>query len=396
MIKSPAGAQPESRGVGPGVECPHPYAITMWDFSWLERRWPGAGYENWDVALDELAERGYDAVRIDAYPHLVSAAVDAVWNLRPKWTQNVWGAQSPVRVQVMPALAEFIAKARDRDIRVALSTWLREDENDTRMQVTDPQQMAQIWIDTLRVLDAADVLDNVIYVDLCNEFPLEGSAPFLYAGLATDWLTPNDPVVVPFMTRSIDLVRERYPDLPYTYSMTADYASWRQQDLRTLDLLEPHVWMASEQYTDFYERVGWKWDAFVPDGYDNLVANGRDAYLSGKDRYDQALFDAIDEVARWSVEAHRPLVTTEGWAVIDYKDWPGLDWDWVLDLNARAVERAAAPGRWTGICTSNFCGPQFHGVWREIGYHQRLTSLIKSARVADDLLGPSATITRDA
>lgn len=23
-------------------------AITMWDFSWLERRWPGAGYEDWD------------------------------------------------------------------------------------------------------------------------------------------------------------------------------------------------------------------------------------------------------------------------------------------------------------------------------------------------------------
>ncbi len=43
-----------------------PRAITMWDFSWLERRWPGAGYEDWDQALDELAERGYDAVRIDA------------------------------------------------------------------------------------------------------------------------------------------------------------------------------------------------------------------------------------------------------------------------------------------------------------------------------------------
>jgi sugar phosphate isomerase/epimerase len=39
----------------------------MWDFSWLERRWPGAGYENWDEALDELTERGYNAVRIDAF-----------------------------------------------------------------------------------------------------------------------------------------------------------------------------------------------------------------------------------------------------------------------------------------------------------------------------------------
>lgn len=51
----------------------HPLAITMWDFSWLERRWPGAGYADWERALDELVVRGYDAVRIDAYPHLYAA-----------------------------------------------------------------------------------------------------------------------------------------------------------------------------------------------------------------------------------------------------------------------------------------------------------------------------------
>jgi len=34
-----------------------PRAITMWDFSWLERRCPGAGYEDWDKALGELKER---------------------------------------------------------------------------------------------------------------------------------------------------------------------------------------------------------------------------------------------------------------------------------------------------------------------------------------------------
>lgn len=34
-----------------------PYAITMWDFSWLERRWPGAGFENWNEALSQLTDR---------------------------------------------------------------------------------------------------------------------------------------------------------------------------------------------------------------------------------------------------------------------------------------------------------------------------------------------------
>ena len=44
----------------------HPLAITMWDFSWIERRWDGAGFEDWNAALDGVKERGYDAVRIDA------------------------------------------------------------------------------------------------------------------------------------------------------------------------------------------------------------------------------------------------------------------------------------------------------------------------------------------
>lgn len=30
----------------------HPLAITMWDFSWIERRWDGAGFEDWNAALE--------------------------------------------------------------------------------------------------------------------------------------------------------------------------------------------------------------------------------------------------------------------------------------------------------------------------------------------------------
>ena len=59
----------------------HPLAITMWDFSWIERRWDGAGFEDWNAALDGVKERGYDAVRIDAFPHLLSQAPEKEWLL---------------------------------------------------------------------------------------------------------------------------------------------------------------------------------------------------------------------------------------------------------------------------------------------------------------------------
>src|ERR1035438_7669131 len=70
----------------------HPRAITMWEFSWIERRWPGAGYEDWDRALDDLRERGYDAVRIDPFPHLLAADPHKTWTLWPEWNTQMWGS----------------------------------------------------------------------------------------------------------------------------------------------------------------------------------------------------------------------------------------------------------------------------------------------------------------
>ena len=34
---------------------------------------------------------------------------------------------------------------------------------------------------------------------------------------------------------------------------------------------------------------------------------------------------------------------------------------------------------WLAIATSNFCGPQFRGMWRDVAWHQRLTAQIKAA-----------------
>jgi hypothetical protein len=80
-----------------------------------------------------------------------------------------------------------------------------------------------------------------------------------------------------------------------------------------------------------------------------------------------------------------PLATTECWGVVDYKDWPLLNWDWVKDMCALGVETAAATGRWSVVATSNFCGPQFAGMWRDVAWHQRLTQLVKRSRLDAEL-----------
>ena len=364
-----------------------PYAITMWDFSWLERRWPGAGYEDWDRALGELKERGYDAVRIDAYPHLMTAGPEQTWHLPPCWTQMSWGAQSPIDLRVGPELVEFMGKAATAGIKVALSSWYRKDSRNMRLRIRTPEDQARAWIDTLRYLDAAGVADNIIYLDLCNEFPQLNWAPYLYGRLGGAELSRSSPRIENWMREAIRLVKEAYPNLPCTYSFASQLTDWRSQDASMLDLLENHIWMASPEVSEFNRVVGYEFDWFQPDSFDALARNGKAEYLSRQDYYDGRLFWRIDENAEWSRVSGKPLVTTECWSIIDYKDWPGLDWDWVMDINARAVEYVADKGRWIGIATSNFCGPQFVGMWRDISWHRRLTDIIHSGRLDDDLIG---------
>ena len=117
-----------------------PLAISMWDFSWLERRWTGAGYEDWDKVLAELKERGYNALRIDAYPHLVAENSSKLWTLNEVWSIQNWGSPDINKVQVQPNLNTFIAKCRDHGIRVGLSTWFRNDVDNTRMKTTSPEK----------------------------------------------------------------------------------------------------------------------------------------------------------------------------------------------------------------------------------------------------------------
>ncbi|WP_460787776.1 cellulase-like family protein, partial [Microbacterium insulae] len=195
-----------------------PRAITMWDFSWLERRWAGAGYEDWRSILIQLAERGYDSVRIDAYPHLVASDETSTWPLLPQWNQQAWGAQSRIDVQVMPALTEFMRTAQREGIGVALSTWFRQDESDTRMSLSSPAAMATTWIATLRTLEREGLVDSILYVDLCNEFPMPVWAPFLYGRAEGEPLPVAGETVQQWMADAIGAVRAEYPELRYGFS----------------------------------------------------------------------------------------------------------------------------------------------------------------------------------
>jgi hypothetical protein len=352
-----------------------PRAIAMWDFSWLERRWPGAGYEDWGLALDGLQERGYDAVRIDAYPHLVHAGAEREWELLPEWSTNDWGAPARTRIRVIPALLEFLEKCRARGIAVGLSTWFRQDLDNRRLAIPSPEAHAGIWISTLERIRAAGLLDAIYYADLCNEWPIDVWAPFFRApaGAVREW---GAPCSLAWIEAACGAVRAEFPGLPLTFSLTTDatgaHAATRP---RGVDFLEPHIWMVTSG--DFYQRINYNFERFDLAGYDRLALHGEALYRADPVHWQKALTGAIALNAEWSRATGLPLVTTECWGVVDFKDWPLLDWGWVKELCALGTETAAATGRWAAIATSNFCGPQFRGMWRDVAWHRRLTDLIK-------------------
>jgi hypothetical protein len=357
-----------------------PRAITMWEFSWIERRWAGAGFEDWDAVLDGLRLRGYDAVRIDPFPHLLSADPHKIWTLLPHWNTQEWGSPDVNRVTLLPALMEFLAKCRKRGIKVGLSTWYREDEDKTREKISSPEMQAEQWVRTLDLIREAGLLDVVLYVDLCNEWPGQDWAPF-----APDHLTFGqwkEPTSLRWMHRALGVVRQSYSQLPLLYSVAGEPDDSDGGELADFDLLDLHEWMVQQNGGEFYKLTGYEYERFDPKGYTKLSLKAEEIYRARPLYWQTLLTDKIDRMAAVSRAIHVPLVTTECWAIVDYKDWPLLKWDWVKELCAVGVERAAATGQWLAMATSNFCEPQFTGMWRDVAWHQRLTRIIKSAPIA--------------
>ena len=232
-----------------------PLAITMWEFSWLERRWPGAGYEDWDKALSELVERGYDAVRIDAFPHLVSTAPEKVWGLDPHWNNQLWGSPVYNEVQVQPALNDFIKKCGEYNVKVALSTWWREDTEQTVNTIKSGRDLGMMWKKTLDSIAEEGLLDNIIFVDLSNEYSIGVWTPYL-----PDGTKRNSKLAINYMHESIDLLAKAYPEMPFCFSITTEFDKWKTEDVSRQDLLELHIWIANS--SGFNQEVGYNFQRF--------------------------------------------------------------------------------------------------------------------------------------
>jgi hypothetical protein len=378
------------------------YAVTMWDFSWLMRRTADeAEYADWDKVLDELAERGYNCIRMDAFPHLVAKGQNGrlveQFTILPQRDDFMWGNHKPVQIEPRRALVEFIGKAAERGIYVGLSSWYNRDTLDRVNMIQSPQDYARIWLETLDLLNEAGLHDRIVWIDICNEFPVSRWAPGPYTEIFRSrrlgdlWMMRNltkrwdegvKQRVKSYFDGAIMPLRERYPDLKYTFSFQAIGSRQIQKiDVGSFDIAEVHIWvsdymkwmMATGQ---FMTHIGF------PKYPRNVKIHARrmaSLYPKHREEYIRMLEARIEFWEEWGRSNNLPLFTTEAWGPINYDDvmpgGTGVEWDWVKDVCEQGV-RMASKRQWKGICTSNFCQPHFEGMWADIGWHKRMTDVI--------------------
>lgn len=375
------------------------FSTAMWDFSWATRRTGHeAEYADWSKVLDELAQRGYDNVRIDAFPHLI--ADDNVGGRRENFflpaqrSLFMWGNHAPVEISPRKDLICFMQKCKERGISIGLSSWFIADTGMRCQQVRSPDDFVRIWDETLTLIQQAGLIDQILWVDLCNEFPLDlwapGAASHIFghafsspigaALRAMPWPQAWKLRTQTYLTAAVGKLKQKWPALKFCYSFHGlAGSSIRQLDTSTFDVAEIHCWLT--------DHAGWNLASLqiaalleLPGG---AALHARRMRGTSQDKLrllrDEVLSPLMRTWADWAALKQLPLITTEGWGPTNYCDQHarGEEWRWVKDFSELAVEQAINMG-WTGICVNNFSQPHHKGMWQDANWHKQITNAIRA------------------
>ena len=389
----------------------NPVAIAMWDYSWLLLHHKNGDFEDWDQVLDGLVERGYNAIRIDCFPHLVAAdnagnIQDQYLHIRESWKPAYWGNQFTMRSEPRKSLAIFLNKCKERGIYIGLSTWFMPHGTERNLEAKSVNDFVRMWDETLSFLRDQDLLHDVIYVDLLNEYPLwhgfewfksemnERSNVKLFKEKNPEANVPDELFVKrknrrytalqqhffqEFIDDAIDQLKVKYPDIPFFVSLPGS-ANINSVDYSHFGAFDPHYWFS--HHTDFNEKTGLaelhmfrsEKQAHFEDNYKMV----RDYWKENKLELSDWMEGRIIKAAAIGKKYNIPVGNTEGWGTVFWQDHPLIDWEFIKEAAEVSVD-LAIKHNYKFICTSNFTHPQFKGMWEDVEWHQQITSRIKNA-----------------
>jgi hypothetical protein len=380
-----------------------PVAIAMWDFSWILRHHRYGDFENWDAVLEGLAERGYNAVRIDAMPQFVAADTSGHSEtefraVKNGWQPSLWGNDYTMSFRPHEALLEFLPKCSKYGIKVGLATWFMQHGTNRKDIFKEEGGLVRAWDETLSFLNANGLLDNVIYVDLLNEYPNWHGYDWLKKNMnrlsGLEQYKPGNPEPnVPdqiisgknanaeqqkfyndFIRSTIKTFKVKYPDMDFYASLDSSMELDRI-DLSVFGALDYHIWFAHSGKVPGLDKVGARDQS---QDYREVYSALLSYWKENKNELVTWMDGRLNSISAAAAKNKIVCGNTEGWGPISWFDHPELGWEWVKESAEICVDLARKHENYKFICTSNFTHPHFSGMWEDIRWHQKITSRIKA------------------
>ena len=377
-------------------------AIAMWDYSWILRHHRYGEFENWDHVLEGLAERGYNAIRIDVMPQFVAANTDGkveeeFRNVKDGWKPSLWGNDYTMSFRPREALLEFLPKCEKYGIKVGLATWFTRHGTDRKEIFMEEGGLLRAWNETLSFLKSHDLLENVLYVDLLNEYPNWHGYDWLknelnkrsdikqfkldhpqanvpnFDAAANNGNPLKEKFYNDFINETIQPLKVKYPELDFFASLDSGMAL-DHIDLSNFNALDYHVWFAHSGKIPGLGDISSRDQTL---DYRQVYSNLLNYWKEDKESLIQWMDGRINDIASTAAKNNIVCGNTEGWGPIFWLDHPELDWNWVKESAEICVDLAKKHDNYKFICTSNFTHPQFKGMWDDIKWHRKITSRIK-------------------
>lgn len=378
-----------------------PLAIAMWDFSWLLRRYPRGGFEEWEKALDDLIVRGYNALRIDCFPQFI-AKNDAgdradIYTLPKRGNHRVlWGNEKTVEIQPLPELMKFLKLCKERNLAIVLSSWFQGHGTNRNKSFSGVQGLVRAWDETLQHIEDNSLLDDIVYVDLLNEYPLWHGYTWLSDELQHiknvdqvpfDFLNDRqekryNPEQITFYNQFINnvirILKKKWPKIKFTVSLTNTLNTpWQDFDANSCEVLDIHQWMIYNK--DFSKQSKYFDTIHTYKPKTNFAVAQKammDYWMSHKKEMTDWLKNSMKERKTLADSLAIPLGCTEGWGSVMWMEHKDLNWDFVKQSGLLAAHLGNEIG-YSFNCSSNFTHPHFSTLWEDVDWHQEVTKVIR-------------------
>ncbi|MEA1951666.1 MAG: cellulase-like family protein [Planctomycetota bacterium] len=364
--------------------------IAMWDFSWLYCHYPGGAFEDYDKVTDELLQRGFNTVRIDAFPMVIDQLIsDKQEKFKvPADPLRNWGpSEKEWEHNAIAELIDFMTITKAKGISVILSSWGKGD----RKRYSNRKRFWKAWETVLDILQEKGLLDHVLYVDFDQEFPY--FSPFAaelkrlskkrpkktanlpnamqQAGAGTGaWNHAQREFVKEYFETTLAHFHEKYPGVRFTFSLTSFWREVRSIKPAGLDVLELHIWIKGQlnEYTGFNKL---KKNRDPANDYKSYMAGICEA-MKHQDALRKHMRQQLDTARSWAKELRVPLTTTEAWGPWWHMDHPDLQWPWLYDWCEYCIGLSSEYGFW-GSTPWNYSHPYWKN-WANIEWYRKVNT----------------------